>query len=154
MGKKERQYSSEEVSGLVRRALEIQGGSDTVGYEDLKDIALQSGVSVESLDRAMDEEARYGDLERAKAEWVKRRRVKFFAHLRSYLIVNAVLFVINLITGPGYLWVMWPMLGWGIGLAFDASDTFFTNSDKIERGAQRLIRKRRRRHMAEALDDF
>ena len=47
----------------------------------------------------------------AKAAWG--------AHLGAYLAVNLMLVVIWLMTsGPGgYFWPMWPMMGWGIGLA-------------------------------------
>ena len=45
----------------------------------------------------------------AKAAWG--------AHLGAYLSVNLMLVVIWLLTGAGYFWPMWPMMGWGIGLA-------------------------------------
>jgi hypothetical protein len=45
----------------------------------------------------------------------------FRRHALSYLLVMALLVVIWLITSPGgYFWPIWPMLGWGIGLAAHA----------------------------------
>ncbi len=41
-------------------------------------------------------------------------------HLFVYLAVNALLVVINLVTSPQNLWFIWPLLGWGIGLAAHA----------------------------------
>lgn len=42
----------------------------------------------------------------------------FRAHAGSYLMVMALLVTIWLLTTPGgYFWPVWPMLGWGIGLA-------------------------------------
>ncbi|MGE3272747.1 MAG: DUF1707 domain-containing protein [Chloroflexota bacterium] len=42
----------------------------------------------------------------------------FRAHATSYLLVMALLVGIWLVTTPGgYFWPIWPMLGWGIGLA-------------------------------------
>jgi hypothetical protein len=42
----------------------------------------------------------------------------FRAHATSYLLVMAMLLVIWALTTPGgYFWPVWPMLGWGIGLA-------------------------------------
>ena len=38
-------------------------------------------------------------------------------HLFVYLCVNALLIGINLNFSPDNLWFIWPMLGWGIGLA-------------------------------------
>jgi len=45
-------------------------------------------------------------------------RKGFEAHASSYVLVMAALVVIWLLTSPGhYFWPVWPMLGWGIGLA-------------------------------------
>jgi hypothetical protein len=37
--------------------------------------------------------------------------------VRTYLAVMALLWLIWLLTGAGYPWPIWPMLGWGIGVA-------------------------------------
>jgi hypothetical protein len=43
------------------------------------------------------------------------------AHATSYLLVMAMLVAIWALTTPGgYFWPVWPMLGWGIGLASHA----------------------------------
>ena len=39
----------------------------------------------------------------------------FYIHLTVYLVVNAGLLVLNLLSGTR-LWFFWPALGWGIGL--------------------------------------
>jgi Domain of unknown function (DUF1707)/2TM domain len=36
--------------------------------------------------------------------------------VRTYLAVIALLWLIWLVTGAGYPWPVWPMLGWGIGV--------------------------------------
>jgi hypothetical protein len=46
------------------------------------------------------------------------RKAMWHAHLSSYVLVNLMLVVIWLFTTPGgYFWPVWPMFGWGIGLA-------------------------------------
>jgi hypothetical protein len=37
-------------------------------------------------------------------------------HLRTYLMVMALLVTIWALTGMGYFWPVWPALGWGIGI--------------------------------------
>ena len=140
-----RRYTPEEVSGIVRRALESAGSGETIGHEDLLEIAKQSGISQDRLEAAVLDQETLGELEEAKVVWTKRRRDKFYRHLRSYLIVNGILFVLNLVTNPGSLWVIWPILGWGFGLAFDASDTFFVTEERLKRGAKRVLREREKR---------
>ncbi len=41
-------------------------------------------------------------------------------HLFAYLAVNALLMVINLSQSPRSIWFIWPLLGWGLGLAAHA----------------------------------
>jgi hypothetical protein len=45
-----------------------------------------------------------------------REREDFRHHLSVFLAVNAGLIVIWALTGMGYFWPVWPMLGWGIGV--------------------------------------
>jgi len=47
-----------------------------------------------------------------------RKRVEFRSHLIVYCITNAAFWVIWFLTGSGYPWPIWPLVGWGIGLVF------------------------------------
>src|SRR3954469_4099307 len=46
----------------------------------------------------------------------REERREFAEHLRFYLSVMALLVVIWALTGMGYFWPIWPMLGWGLGI--------------------------------------
>ena len=61
---------------------------------------------------AEDEELRLRRIAERRAD----AKLGFRSHLMVYAIVNAGLLAINLTTSPGYLWFVWPMAGWGIGL--------------------------------------
>jgi len=56
-----------------------------------------------------------------------RRRVGmkmgFYIHALVYVLVNLGLLAINIITG-GVRWHVWPLLGWGVGLAIHGAVTF------------------------------
>jgi Domain of unknown function (DUF1707)/2TM domain len=43
-------------------------------------------------------------------------RLRLDPHVTAYLAVIALLWLIWLVTGAGYPWPIWPMLGWGIGV--------------------------------------
>ncbi|MBH0034289.1 2TM domain-containing protein [Pseudoalteromonas sp. NZS71_1] len=36
--------------------------------------------------------------------------------IKTYLLILTLLSVINLLTSPNYMWVVWPAIGMGIGL--------------------------------------
>lgn len=40
----------------------------------------------------------------------------FYIHLTVYILVNTMLTILNLVTNPSYLWFLFPLVGWGIGL--------------------------------------
>lgn len=64
---------------------------------------------------------------RRAAEHKARERVDeirgFYHHLTIYLVVNAVLFLIDIFSGGG-TWFFWPLLGWGIAVAIHGLNTF------------------------------
>ncbi len=39
------------------------------------------------------------------------------AHVSAYVVVCGGLAAVNLLTSPDYLWFLWPVFGWGIGVA-------------------------------------
>ena len=49
------------------------------------------------------------------------RRIALRNHIRSYAAVNSFLVLVWALTGGGYPWFLWVMLGWGIGLAMHAN---------------------------------
>jgi hypothetical protein len=50
----------------------------------------------------------------------RRRRGPDRDHLRAYIAVNVMLVAIWALTGAGYFWPIWPILGWGVGLVADS----------------------------------
>ena len=48
----------------------------------------------------------------------------FYIHLTVYVVVNLILFSINMIVTPDSLWFIWPLLGWGVGIVIQALSVF------------------------------
>jgi uncharacterized small protein (DUF1192 family) len=91
---------------------------------DLRAHAGEGRLSVEELDEriaaALAARTRaelaplLADLPRRPRPATDRR--DFQEHLRAYLMVMVLLVAIWALTGAGYFWPVWPMLGWGIGV--------------------------------------
>ncbi len=139
-----RRYSEDEVTQIIRHALSRGGVKDTISHDELVEIARSSGISGAKLEAAIENMETEGVFEAAKAEWIRRHRAEFYSHLTSYCIVNGFLIFVNMWTSRQYLWAIWPIMGWGIGLAFHFMDTFFVSEAKLEAGARRLLKQRRR----------
>ena len=48
----------------------------------------------------------------------------FYGNLSAYIVVNTGLIILNLVTSPDQIWFIWPLLGWGIGVAFHGMRVF------------------------------
>lgn len=53
----------------------------------------------------------------ADAKLLVDARISFAIHLFVFVLVMTLLLVINLATSPWYWWFLWPLVGWGIGVA-------------------------------------
>jgi 2TM domain len=78
-----------------------------------------------------------------------RKRVEeikgFYGNLIAYITVNVGLLVINLVTSPAYLWFLWPLLWWGIGVVIHGLKVFnympFFNKDWEEKKIKEFMDK-------------
>ena len=48
----------------------------------------------------------------------------FYTHLTVYVLVNLLLFTVDVLTSPDSLWFYWPLMGWGIAVALHALRVF------------------------------
>jgi 2TM domain len=71
------------------------------------------------MEKIYSEEERYYQAKK-RVEEIK----GFYGNLTAYIIVNACLLILNLVTSPEYLWFFWPLLGWGIGVLFHGMKVF------------------------------
>lgn len=53
-----------------------------------------------------------------------KKEKEFYGHLAIYLLVNTFLIVVNIMSSTGHFWFIYPLLGWGMGLAGHASEVF------------------------------
>jgi hypothetical protein len=82
-----------------------------------------------------------GELREQAIGRLKKKR-DFRSHLFMYVAVNSFLVVIWALTGTeNFFWPIFPMLGWGIGVAANAWDVYgrrLITEDEIRREADRL----------------
>ncbi|WP_437626226.1 2TM domain-containing protein [Sorangium sp. So ce1151] len=113
-----RRYTEAEVRTILERALRGAQARD-VSHDELVAAAEEIGISRDAIEVASRDLELVRGEEEARAAILARRRKGFRSHLSSFLLVNAFLFAINALT-PGPWWFFWPLLGWGLGLAFHA----------------------------------
>ena len=69
-----------------------------------------------------------------------RKKRDFRAHLLAYVLINGSLLIIWALTGSGFFWPVFPMLGWGVGLVFHAWDIYRAplSEQQIQREMHRM----------------
>lgn len=98
----------------------------------------------------------YQDTVYRKARKRVAKKKGFYKHLSSYLIMGIFFFVLNLLSDPGDWWFYWPMLGWGIGLAFHYVGVFgFPGLNNMEESwEEEEIQKEMRRLEKSAVEEL
>ncbi|SDA47991.1 2TM domain-containing protein [Methanobrevibacter millerae] len=56
---------------------------------------------------------------RSRAEKRVDNKIRFYINFSAYIVVNAMLFVLNWYFTPEFWWVAFPALFWGIGVLKD-----------------------------------
>lgn len=136
-----KRYSADEVTRILKRALNSRK-EEAISYQELTEIAREMGIDTDSLEAAIARDKGELDMEEAREKWLKRRRSDFNPHLWSFSIIIGGLFLIDLIT-PGGWWFQWPLLGWGIGLAFHFRAAYFPRERQIERGTRKILSRQK-----------
>jgi Domain of unknown function (DUF1707)/2TM domain len=88
--------------------LRTQAGEGRLTVDEL-DARLERAYAVKTRSELA---ALTSDLPRPRRD----TRAEFSDHLRTYLMVMALLVAIWALSGMGYFWPIWPALGWGIGI--------------------------------------
>ena len=78
-----------------------------------------------------------------------KKRAGFKRHLYTYIIMNAFFWALWLVTGwrhdhsgSSIPWPVWPMLGWGIGLAFNYFDAYHKAGNSLEEQEYEKLKKK------------
>jgi transcriptional regulator with XRE-family HTH domain len=109
-----------ELSGLnVRTIQRIEKGQEP-SVESLKSLAAVFNVEFSTLkEQGMDNVISETQSAEEILAFNQVRKLKgFYIHLAQYVLVVALLAVINALTTPNRWWVQWVIMGWGVGVFF------------------------------------
>jgi transcriptional regulator with XRE-family HTH domain len=120
-----------QISGLSVRTIQRIERGQQPGLESLQSLAAAFDVNINELklenpmgNQLHENEQATNHSEEAQAMEYVRDIKGFYSHLIKYLVVISLLFIINLSTSSDYLWAIWPMLGWGVGVLSHGLNVF------------------------------
>lgn len=142
-GRLENDHDVEEVLKLAVRSA---GFSDEHALRQrLHAAAGELGLSDAQLAAAEEQYFKNKTQSEERAEFEKGRRKDFYEHLCSYLIVNTGLMAFDFFGDGRISWALWPLIGWGIGIAFHTLSTYLTGTSDHEAEFKAWQRRRARR---------
>ena len=139
-----RQYTTGDVNRIIRRALKIDT-AESISHNELLETAQELGIDASKIEEAVKLEAAAMEKEKLRNAYITRNRSLFNKRLWIFGVLNAGLFLINLLT-PGHWWFQWVLLGTGISLAVRFRKTYFPTDDQIDNALLRHERLKKRFH--------
>ena len=136
------QYTRDEVEEILRRALATQP-LETLSHEDLVAAAVEAGIDADDVEAAARQLEEEREVRAEEDKIVGRSKQRFLQSIYTYVIVNSGLFLIDVMSGPGW-WVQWVLAGWGIALALGARRALMPDRARLRAKARRQVAKRRR----------
>lgn len=137
-----KQYSRDEVEEILRRALASQP-LEMLSHQDLVDAAVEAGIDASDVEAAAKQIEEEREVRAEEEKIVSRRRARFLQSIYTFVVVNAGLFLIDIMAGPGW-WVQWVLAAWGVALALAARRALMPDRERLRSRARRKIAKRRR----------
>lgn len=68
---------------------------------------------------------------------VAEKKADFRSHLRTYLVMSVFFVLLNYFGGSRHFWAIWPIMGWGIGVALQGLSLYGPLADKHNPNAGR-----------------
>jgi hypothetical protein len=121
-GPGQRFYEDDEAEEILSLAATMSSTTGSVTRERLLETAAELGISPEAVEAAEKQVAARRLDAKLQAEFHALQRKEFGSHLVPYLFCNA-LFVFFSLRSDRF-WAIWPIMGWGIGLAAHAWASF------------------------------
>ena len=163
----QRQFHQDEAEEILRAAIRRsvdQGAPGTrqtpVSAERLSAMAAELGVEQDVLAAVLGERAAGALIEaeqmgeaKLREIFIGERRHEIVPHAIAFVLIQALLLGINLMTTPQVPWFFFPLIGWGIGFAIHAWLTVPTRGPAFEASFDRWRRKRIRRRKQEQEED-
>jgi hypothetical protein len=126
-----RQYTTDDVSRIIRRALKIEQ-AESISHKELLDTAGDLGIDPGKIEEAIRLESSGIEKEKFRRDYMARKQSALKSRIWGFIILNGFIFILNCIL-PGPWWFQWVLLGTGISLAFAFRDAYAPREDRMER---------------------
>jgi len=138
-------YSEQEVQQILQFAISKQSYQGGFNRQQLLEMAKELDISPETLEQAEKDYWETQVLTQQRQAFDKARWNKCKQHAGTYVIVNAFLMTLNFVINNTISWSLFPLLGWGVGLAFDFWECYTLEGEDYEDEFQKWLNKQEKR---------
>lgn len=146
-------YRQEDVQQILQLAIAHEAGDEHFSREQLQEIAAELGIAPDTLRMAEQEWLTQADELRVRQEFDHYRQRKLRRHGVKFLIVNAFLVCLDILTGGSLSWSLYVVLGWGLVLALRAWQTYQPEGEEYEEALRAWRRNRQLKQSFDSLVD-
>ena len=140
-------YSQEDIQQILNLALTRKNadGDMEFSHQQLVEIAEEMDIDLNTLQSAKLDWAQNRTSDQQKSEFDLYRRQKFQKGLGRFAITNSFLVTVNLLVlgGTGFLWSVYVLGFWGLGVALNAWNLYQMKGEEYDRKFQNWISKRK-----------
>jgi hypothetical protein len=127
------QFDERDAEEILKRAAAMDGNAQ-IDRAIMERTAAELGISPENLARAEADYLKERERTRHLDEFLTYRKKAMSAQFGLYVVINCFLIGIWAFGARGgYFWPMWPIMGWGIGLAVQFLQLRNQTSDDFHR---------------------
>lgn len=157
MAEAQQRYRPEEIREILRRAQRREEGNgpappgeagaaaaeeEGLSARELIETAREVGFAEDQVAQALVQYEGERQLLQAQKELRQLSYRRLSTHAINYLLVNGLLFGVNLWLGPPF-WFLAPLLFWGVFLLFHLRAALFPDPDRLRERARRRLAQRR-----------
>ncbi|MGB7443630.1 MAG: 2TM domain-containing protein [Coleofasciculaceae cyanobacterium] len=144
-------YHQEDIQQILNLAIARQTNSGEFSRDQLVEIALELGISGETLLTAEREWLLQQEARQKRTQFNIYRDSKFKKSFGKYLIVNTFLVCLNLLVAGQLSWSLYILLFWGLGLALKAWSTYQVDGEEYEQAFQKWYRQQQLAQVASSI---
>jgi hypothetical protein len=142
--KQSRSYSQEDIQQILQIAIahQVKDDNKEFSYQQLAEIAGELEIAPELLQKAESDWLVKQRENQQRQDFNSFRHYRFKKRFVKFAIINAVLVLLDLISGGGLSWSLYILVIWGLGIGLNAWNTFQLQGEDYEFEFQKWYQQR------------
>ncbi|NER98721.1 MAG: 2TM domain-containing protein [Symploca sp. SIO1B1] len=144
-------YRQEDIQQILNLAIARQADQGELSREQLVEIATELGISPENILQAEQEWIARQEEQQKRRKFNLYRTLQLKKSFGKFIIINAFLIVINLLSAGQLSWSLYILLLWGMGLGVKVWNNYQLQGEEYEQAFSKWYRKQQITEVANSI---